>query len=289
MRTILLATFAAFASATAAEPLPPGSAKLSLTVNAKPLDVYTYRPTDVSEGPLLIVMHGVNRNAEDYRDYAIPLGDQLHALVVAPHFPKDRFPTETYQRGGIVINGKPQPPEQWTFQFVHHLVSLVREREGRPDMPCYLIGHSAGGQILNRLAAFLPGSAQRIVAANPGTLLFPTRDQSFPFGFGDLPENLSSDDQIKAYLAAPLTLYLGTADLLEENLDMSEAAMRQGKSRFERGHACFAMAQKLARERNWPFNWQLIEAPDIGHSAGNMFKHPQALPSLGNPVKNPKP
>ncbi|MDP1592344.1 MAG: hypothetical protein Q8M07_31570 [Prosthecobacter sp.] len=58
---------------------------------------------------------------------------------------------------------------------------------------------------------------------------------------------------------------------------MKPEAMRQGKTRFERGHACFAMAQTLAKERGWPFHWQLIEAPDVGHSAGKMFAHPQAL------------
>ncbi|HBJ84025.1 MAG TPA: hypothetical protein DDZ88_09190, partial [Verrucomicrobiales bacterium] len=100
---------------------------------------------------------------------------------------------------------------------------------------------------------------------------------NYPLGFGGLPPELGGDEQIKAYLAAPLTLYLGTADLHEKNLDMKPDAMRQGKTRFERGHACFAMAQTLAKERGWPFHWQLIEAPDVGHSAGKMFAHPQAL------------
>ncbi len=266
-----------------AEPLPAGKSKLTLTVNAAPLDVFTYRPASFRDGPLLVVMHGLNRNADDYRDSAVPLADQLHALVVAPHFPKDRFSTDAYQRGGVMRGGKVQPKEKWTFQFVHDVIARIREREGRADMPCYLIGHSAGGQILHRLAAFMPGDAVRIIAANPGTLLFPTREQNFPLGFGGLPPELSSDDQIKAYLAAPLTFYLGTADLLEKNLDMKPEAMRQGKTRFERGHACFAMGQALAKERGWPFHWQLIEAPDVGHSAGTMFAHPQALKTFAKP------
>lgn len=278
-----LATFA-----RAAEPLPAGTSKVSLTVRDETFDVFTYRPASYRDGPLLVVMHGLSRNADGYRDNAMKLADKLHALVIAPYFSEERFPTETYQRGGIMSDGKVQPKEKWTFQYVSDLIALVRKSEARSDMPCYLIGHSAGGQILDRMAAFLPGDALRIIAANPGSLLFPTREQKYPFGFGGLPAELGGDEQIKAYLAAPLTLYLGTADVLEKDLDMSAAAMQQGKTRIERGHACFAMAQNLAKERGWPFHWRLVEAPDVGHSAGSMFKHPQAMETFSATSSNAK-
>jgi len=284
MKAAILTVFALVTALLGAEePVPPGKSKLTLTVKTSPLDVFTYRPASYRNGPLLVVMHGLNRNADSYRDNAVPLADQLHALVVAPHFPKDRFATEAYQRGGVMRDGKAQSKEEWTFRLVHDVMAQIREREGRADMPCYLIGHSAGGQFLHRLAAFMPGDAIRIIAANPGTLLFPTREAEYPFGFGGLPPALGNDEQIKAYLAAPLTFYLGTADLLEKNLEMSPPTMKQGKTRFERGHACFAMAKALATERGWPFNWQLIEAPEVGHSAGSMFAHPQALKTFTKP------
>lgn len=276
-----LALFTTFANA--AEPLPVGKSKVSLTVRDETFDVFTYRPKTYQNGPLLVVMHGLSRNADGYRDHATVLANEMKALVIAPHFPVDRFPTETYQRGAIVRKNQAQPQNKWTFQYVAELLDLVRQNEGRPDMPYFFIGHSAGGQFLNRMAAFLPGKAQRIVAANPGSLLFPSRDHEYPFGFGGLPNELGGDDQIKAYLAAPLTLYLGTADLLDKDLDQSPEANRQGKTRFERGHVCFDTAQALAKERGWPFNWQLVEAPDIGHTAKGMFTHPQALKTFSKP------
>ncbi|HBJ83206.1 MAG TPA: hypothetical protein DDZ88_04900, partial [Verrucomicrobiales bacterium] len=165
------------------EPVPSGKSKLTFAVNGSALDVFTYRPASYRDGPLLVVMHGLNRNADDYRDSAVPLAEQLQALVVAPHFSKDRFSTEAYQRGGVLRDGKLQSGKKWTFQYVIEVITQIRKREGRADMPCYLIGHSAGGQILHRMAAFMPGDAQRIIAANPGTLLFPTRDQNYPLGF----------------------------------------------------------------------------------------------------------
>jgi pimeloyl-ACP methyl ester carboxylesterase len=139
-------------------------------------------------------------------------------------------------------------------------------------LPYYLIGHSAGGQFLVRMAAFLPGEAQRIVAANPGSLLFPNRAHRFGYGFGSLPAELSDDSVIRRYLAAPLTLYLGTGDVLpSNNLDQSPDAMRQGPHRLARGRACFAAAEQLARERGWTFNWRKVETPDVGHAAAFMF------------------
>lgn len=287
MSLALLGCVLARAACAATEPLPVGKSTLTLTVRDTTFDVFTYRPTSYRDGPLLVVLHGVGRNADSYRDYATSLADQLHALVVAPHFPAARFPTETYQRGGILHDGRPQPREQWTFQSVREIAAQVRQREGRPDMPIYLLGHSAGGQILNRMAAFLAGDVRRIVAANPGSLLFPTREQDYPFGFGGLPAELSADEQIKSYLAAPLTLYLGTADVLSKNLDQSLEANRQGATRFARGHACFVAAQALAKARGWPFHWTLVEAPETGHSARAMFANPRALEAFSATADRP--
>jgi len=153
--------------------------------------------------------------------------------------------------------------------------------EGRAALPYYLVGHSAGGQFLVRLAAFLPGEAVRIVAANPGSHLFPVRVQDFAYGFGGLPPELSSDDVIRRYLAARLTLYLGTGDVLPQpSFDDSPPAMRQGAHRLERGRNCFAAAQALARERGWAFGWRKVETAGIGHEAAFMFAAPEAEKAL---------
>jgi cyanophycinase len=260
--------------------LPVGKSRFLLSARGKSLEVFTYRPTNYQDGPLFVVMHGLNRNAEDYRDNAIALGDRFQALIVAPALSLEQFPSEAYQRGGITRDGKAQAMEQWTFQFISDVVSSVRSRMGREQLPYYLIGHSAGGQFLNRLAAFLPGEAVRIVATNPGTLIFPDRQFSFPFGFDGLPKKWSDDAWIKSYLAAPLTLYLGTADTEAGNLDVTPEAMRQGGTRIERGRACYERGAALARERGWPFGWTLVEVEGIGHSSAQMFAHPRAQEAL---------
>lgn len=280
IRAVVICAFVVAAATAPAEPFPIGKCRETVALGVKALEVFTYRPANFAKGPLLIVMHGVNRNADDYRDSAVPLADASGLLVVAPRFDNDRFPSEAYQRGNVLKDGVPQPREQWTYDYVARLIAEVRRRESRPDMPCYLIGHSAGGQFLTRYAAFLPGDAIRIVAANPGTHLFPTRDLPFPYGFGGLPESLANDDAIRRYLAAPLTLLLGTADTGTDNLDMKPDAMKQGATRLERGRRCFQLAEKVARDRGWALAWRLVEVEGVGHSSEKMFASPQATAAL---------
>jgi poly(3-hydroxybutyrate) depolymerase len=261
-------------------PLPAGAGKIEVETGGHKLEVFAYKPKDYKDGPLIVVFHGMLRNADTYRDNGRGMGDRFGALIVAPLFDTRRFPNESYQLGGLLRRGEVQPAEQWTGKLVPKIVDEVRRREGRPDMPYYLIGHSAGGQFLSRIVGSVSTGAQRIVAANPGSHLFPTRDMPFPYGFGKLPPELSDDAALKRYLAQPLTIYVGTADTGSQNLPQGETAMKQGATRYERGKNCFQIAQELARTKGWEFNWRLVEAPDISHDAKAMFDHKNCAEAL---------
>ena len=282
MKTRFLFLFAFGVALLRADPLPVGSGKLEFPNGDEPITLFTYKPPTYKDGPLLVVCHGVSRNAEDYRNFAITLAERFGVIVVAPLFDTKRFPSNRYQRGGLVFgDGKAQPPEQWTYAIIPKIVAHVRALEAKPKLPYYLIGHSAGGQFLVRLAAFMPGEAVRIVAGNPGSHLFPDREQKFGYGFGGLPVELSNDEVRRRYLAAPLTIYLGTGDITpEHSFDASAEGMRQGPNRLERGRACFAAAQKLAKERGWAFNWRKVETPGIAHEGARMFAAKEAGDAL---------
>lgn len=89
---------------------------------------------------------------------------------------------------------------------------------------------------------------------------------------------------LRRYLAAPLTLYLGTGDTtLRKRFDASPPAMRQGPHRLPRNRACFELAQELAKERGWLFNWRKVEAPGIEHDAAAMFAAAEAEDALFGP------
>jgi formylglycine-generating enzyme required for sulfatase activity len=268
--------------------LPDGPAKLEVTVGGRTLIVYSYKPATYRGGPMLMVFHGLARNAEAYRDYARPLADRRGLLVVAPEFDEGRFPYEKYTRGGILDGDGVAPRGDWIWSAVRKLADEVRRREGRPDLPYYLLGHSAGGQFVARLTGFVETGAVRHVAANPGAHLAPDREDRFPYGFGGLPDGLGDDAAIRSYLARPLTICLGEADdRRDDDLDTSPEADRQGRSRVERGRNVFEGARWLARRKGWAFNWRLVTGPGVGHDARAMLDSPACEEALFGPDRSP--
>lgn len=283
LRLAALLALLCLATTPGAEPYPAGSSQRSVSINGETIELFAYKPAQYKDGPVLLVLHGLGTNAPGYRNYAIPIADQLGMLVIAPLFDRKRFPTWRYQTGGIVrdqrVEGEftVEPEARRMGRTFLDIIDSVRTAEGRPDLGYSLIGHSAGGQTLSRFAAFVPHAARHIVIANPSTYLWPSRDERFPYGFGGLPPALSGDAVLRHYLAQPVTVLLGTADIERSaDLNVQEGAERQGYNRLERGRNAFRAAQQLALQRGWAFNWKLVEVPDVGHSARRMLGSAQA-------------
>jgi len=264
-----------------------GPGRETVTARGIAVKVHTYRPSDCTEPALLFVFHGNSRSASSYLDHARPLADRECLLVFAPLFDEERFPNATYHRGGVVDDDGVLPRADWTVDIVAELVSWARRREGRPDAPYYLFGHSAGGQFLSRVAAFAPPpDAKRIVIANPSTHVLASLDEAAPYGFGGVfgPEEAA---QLRTYLALPVTIFLGTEDIEDEDLTDTDAARRQGTNRLERGRAAFASARDTALRNGWPFGWRLVEAEGVGHSARDMLKSDRVEDAFGLRVPAP--
>lgn len=272
----------------APEVVPAGKSTIEVKFNDVTLKLFTYKPAQFRDGPMLMVFHGVLRNAEEYRDHAVPMGDRFGALIVAPLFDEETFPKPKYQFGGIVREGKAVPAEDRTGEYVNRIAREVRKRESRPDLPYALIGHSGGGQFLGRLAAFVQTDAQRIVISNPSSYTLPTVNAEFPYGFGGLPAEIQTEEMFKAYLAQPVTIYVGSKDIIrDEYFDDSEKADAQGRTRFERGQNAYNFARKLAIEKNWTFRWKLVIAEGIEHDHEKMFNHADCAKALGwKPVRD---
>jgi pimeloyl-ACP methyl ester carboxylesterase len=274
-------------AALRAEPFPEGRSVRTISIAGEDIEVHAYKPAGYAGGPILLVLHGLGTNAPGYRDYAIPAADAQGWLVLAPLFDRERFRTWRYQTGGMVRNQRAEgefviePPAQWTGRLFLALIDAARRAESRPDLPYSLIGHSAGGQALSRFAAFVPHQARHIIIANPSTWLWPSRETRFPYGFGGLPATMADDEALRRYLAQPVTVLLGTADIRrDDNLNLREEAERQGATRLERGRNAFQAARRLAQQRGWAFNWQLVEVPDVGHSARRMIGSAESLAVL---------
>jgi pimeloyl-ACP methyl ester carboxylesterase len=261
-----------------AEPIQTGQQTASL--RSARIVVFSYRPSGCADPSLLLVFHGAQRNADDYRDYARRLADQLCALVLAPRFDQHSFPSWRYQRGGILSKkGTVQTPGEWSGRLVLDLVDWARKQEARP-LAYSLIGHSAGGQFLSRLSGFVPNEAKRIVIANAGTYVFPSLDVAAPYGLGKIYSEAEGEMQLRRYLQQPVTIYLGEDDTDDDDRNNTPEARAQGASRHERGLKVFNAARTLAVARQWSFNWRLVQLPGVGHDAQKMLAAKQAVEAL---------
>lgn len=263
-------------SAEESGPAPKGEGEIKVRCSKGMFQVFTYKPENFSSGPVLFVFHGMKRNAANYRDYAVPLAQKMRAMVAAPCFDQETFPSQAYAQGRILReDGGLQPKKDWSFTVGLELIRAVLAREGNPKRPYFLLGHSAGGQFVVRLAAVEETGARRILAANAGTYAFPRTDWNWPYGFGKLPSSLAGESDLRKFLAAPLTVMLGQADTNNSieagNFDGSPEANREGSNRLERGRNFFESGRKLAQAKGWEFGWKKVEVPNIGHDGKLMI------------------
>jgi poly(3-hydroxybutyrate) depolymerase len=265
--------FAASCGVASAQPIASGLGETVFSNGNEQIRILTYRP-QCANPSLLIVFHGLHRNAESARKGAQKVADQLCMLVLAPLFDKERFPTWRYQRGGLIERRSVLPPAQWTVNWIPRIASWARQNEGR-NMPVTLAGHSAGAQFLSRVAAYSSISAHRMIVANPSTYVTASAETQAPFGFGGVFRN--PDAELRAYLAKPVVIALGGEDTGEENLSTKREAMEQGENRLERGKNVFAAAERLARSRGWQFAWRLVIVEGVGHKARSMYTSPEII------------
>ena len=223
------------------------------------LDLFTYRPPGCTSRVVLVVFHGQSRNAWTYRDSMRFLADRFCGFVVAPEFDQGRFPTDLYQYGGVVG----ETAGRRTIDLVPPVVAWARGALGAPGLPFVLLGHSAGGQFLSRVAAFGPNGAAGLVIANPSTWVLPSTTVAAPFGLAGT--EAATDEGLRAYLARPITVLLGTADVGGgRSLVTRPEAMAQGPNRYTRGVNTFEMARSVAAGHGWAFGWTLGEVPGVG-------------------------
>jgi dienelactone hydrolase len=276
---VIASAFLPFDRAAAA-PIKFGSGQQVVRIRGLEMRVYTFRPDRCENPSLLLVFHGSDGNASENRDRAQDLAGKFCMLVVAPLFDKQRFPSWRYQHGGITHHHRAQGRQTWTGNFVLGIVNWVRQEEGR-HVDYYLFGHSAGGQFLSRVAAYILTEAKRIVIANPSTYVLPSLAVKAPYGLAGLYSSSARTTQLRHYLAQPITILLGQHDVGTKDRSDTPEARAQGRTRYERGLNVFEMAQTVADKYGWPLAWQLIEVPGVGHSSKKMLMPENAGRALG--------
>ena len=248
----------------------------------KPITVYYYIPIkgDIKTMRVLFSMHGADRkgapNIETWRYFA----EEEGVVVIAPEYtPENGWKSNDYQLGGLYTNSKHtelNPPEKWTYNTVEALFDYFKEGTGNQAEKYDIHGHSAGGQFVHRLVLTMPNARIRLaVASNPSAWTYPLIDglkdkkgnvYGWPYSVMGTP--FATEEHVKRYLAAPLIVHLGNADVQTDSsdLDKSDGANAQGPCRYDRGNAFFKASKQLAKEMKTPFNWKKVEVEDVGHA-----------------------
>lgn len=248
--------------------------------DGQPIDVKIYTPSTTSND-ILLVHHGDSRST--YDSGSERLADVERFSVFSPIFPESSYDTNEYQLGGIVDDlERVQPEDEWTVRLEEPIVDWAREQVGG-DGGVYLFGFSAGGQYLSRVAAYEPPEGvTRFIVSSPSTWVLPSLTEKAPYGFDGLGTDAEEEAALKAYLALPMTIYLGSEDNDPNDpaLSTNSAAMRQGATRLERGINTFNMGHDVAEANGWAFNWTLVIADGVGHGGSSMLRAPEMIEAL---------
>lgn len=235
--------------------------------------IFYHRPSgDIADRPVLFVMHGVQRNADTYRDNWIELSEKHQILVIVPEFSQELFPrSRSYNYGNLrAEDDSLQPEELWAFSMIDPIFDEAVRLSGSNATSYDLFGHSAGSQFAHRFFIFKQGTkVDRVVAANAGTYTMLDPEVDFPFGLRgmEVDENI-----VRNLLGRQLILQLGEADNIPNanNLNVTPPAMLQGEHRFARGHTFYRTASDLADQLGVPFRWTIRTVPGVAHDNAGM-------------------
>jgi len=244
-------------------------------LSEKPVRVFTYRPEgDITKMPILFVLHGTLRNADDYRDNWMEIADEHEVLIVTPEFSEEHFPgSRGYNLGGMFDeDGDPVDEEFWAYSLIEPIFDKVVDLANSEQTSYDIFGHSAGAQFAHRLFLFKEDlRTNHVISANAGWYTLPDFEIDFPHG---LRNTALDQERLNRRLSSRLLLQLGEEDTDPEDryLRTSDEAMEQGEHRFERGHYFRTAAEEIADEEGVELQWDIRVVPGVGHDNAEMAK-----------------
>jgi pimeloyl-ACP methyl ester carboxylesterase len=296
-----------------ASPLRPvaaiGPARLAIDAGAATLlmPLFTNRADWLSPDPdviqAVIVLHGRQRNADDYLRVAVAASAGAACLIIAPQF-LTMLDTETHHvdpamlrwaDSGWMGGGDAAAPAPLSgFAVLDELVARLRDKTIFPRLGKITVaGHSGGGQVAQRYALLSPHADDiRILVANPSSYAYFSADRVTDDNTSFIPDPLTypgydewkyglrhrplyggglSDDALEQrYIARDIIYVLGEADCdpAHPALDRCPAAQAQGPHRLARGRRYY---RYLQGRHGAALRHPLIEIPQVGHNPRGIF------------------
>ncbi|QTF09088.1 hypothetical protein HC231_15130 [Brenneria izadpanahii] len=258
--------------------LPKASGSFHFTVpqTGKTVTVFSYQPPNAgADTPIVFVLTGLNRNADDYRNSWIENARKSGLIVIAPMFSKADYPgVDGYNLGNLenVKTHRANAKGEWTFTVIDDLFADLQKQGITRQRGYYLFGNSAGCQFVHRMLTFVPqANVKAAICAAAGWWTLPDAEHSWPYGLGKAPVSVSKE-QLAAYFAKPVLITVGAKDDDPHHplLRRSHQAMAQGDSRLVRARNYFLTAQQQAKGYGADFNWRFTIVPGVGHSGAKM-------------------
>ncbi|MER5639175.1 hypothetical protein ABT095_19720 [Kitasatospora sp. NPDC002227] len=156
-----------------------------------------------ARSPLLVVVHGDRRTAEQYRNALEHFAEAHGCIVLAPLFPVgvprqgDPFTYKRLSGGGL------------RFDLV--LLRMVEEAAARAGR-FYLHGFSGGGQFALRFHSLHPERLAGLSVGAPGRITLPDPTLPWPAGTADAAERFGLTPSLEAARAVPVHLTVGELD-----------------------------------------------------------------------------
>ena len=266
------------ASAIQINQLNSGSSQFVFTYSGlpqKPINVFYNIPSgNRTNMPIVMLFHGDERNANEYRDIWINASNQYGFMVFAPEFNSTDFPGgSSYIIGNVYQDGN-YPTIQtlnnesvWTFSIVEPLFDYIKTNSGSNALTYNMFGHSGGGQFVHRFVLIKPDARYyKAVAANSGWYTVPDGVANFPYGILNCPIAAINPND---YFSRKLYITVGELDNngSDPTLRHNNASDLQGLNRLERANYFFSKSQIYANTIQSTFNWQFNTVANSGHNA----------------------
>ncbi|MCG8417439.1 MAG: alpha/beta hydrolase [Proteobacteria bacterium] len=268
----------------------------------------------------VVVIHGSKRNALRY--YNRTLGPALEAqsagntIIIAPQFVTEEE-IDTFELGDNHLfwssggwksgslskssDNNPRSVRYSSYSVVDDILTRLKNRRKFPKLQeIVVVGHSAGGQFVNRFAAGSPvevGSRNiRYVVTNPSSYMYFTPERrvegtldqfavpdttscpeynEYKYGLDDLYTYMATtggDQMVAQYPERDVVYFLGSEDNdpNSSSLDTRCQAQLQGAHRLERGHIYYNHVQQVFGAQITQRHIKSI-VPGVGHSSTGMF------------------
>ena len=243
------------------------------------IPVWAYVPTgvDVTEAPILIMMHGAKRNPARYLLEWAPYAEEYGFIVLGPEFARKDFRgSSRYNRGDVFTRQDDEyvlkNESEWTFSAIEPLFDYTVEALGSKQNAYTLYGHSAGSQFTHRYLYYKPDArVKRYLAANAGWYTLPDMSVDYPYG---LKNAYVTEAELQAALNKPVLVLLGDQDIQtnSSSLRQTEEAMQQGEHRYNRGVTFMRVGKEQAESLGVEFGWRALPVKGVGHSNSGMAK-----------------